>query len=513
MSEEKKNPKEKPTKKQQQQEEESHSSDEEELASIIQKKAEKSIDQLMQHMDPRVNRHIERVDRYLEYLEDRESDHNVKNQTLIRKIRALNTRIAQIKEAAQCIEPKDEWDNIRLPLFVSKSMIESAIRRTMEVMEVKRIKEKEERHPAHSIKKKPLTAKRRKEEEEESTSGSESESDQPKKKKPKGRQSLPPPSYDPLLISDQLDPNQVLTEDQVRKLKDHETVKVRLCLGRYADHEPCIWSEETSSHNTASHWRRNHHASLTASKEDRKKGLPKQKYTYDAWMKKQDWLDRKKAASRQAVEKRNKLTDQWNKQLSSFMNMKAKELIKRYTLLADEEEIPEESTSKQQELTSKQLEPTRKTPASSTAPNPRYTSTREEEEEPTQKKKKRQRIQSEKSDSEIEEIEIDPAEKALTRRDQPKDKNPDPKDKASGPAAKEPEKEPEPREKNPEPLEKEALPKEKTSESPLRSAQPPAGKTFRRKQPMGKQPPPDYEEEESSSSSSEKQEEQQQSAK
>ena len=153
------------------------------------------------------------------------------------------------------------------PLYVSKPMIDNAIRRTMELTQVKRIKEEEEKHPVDASRKRSLSAKKRKE--EESSSGS----DRPKKKKPKGRQNLPPPSYDPLPVSDQLDPNQILTEEQVRKLKDHETVKVRLCLGRYADHEPCIWSEETSSHNTASHWRRNHHASL---KDSRKKGLQQQ---------------------------------------------------------------------------------------------------------------------------------------------------------------------------------------------------------------------------------------------
>lgn len=111
MSEERQHLKEKPTKKQ---EDPNSSSDEGEkqAAFIIKKKADKSLDLLMKHNDSRVTRHIKRIARYIEYLEDKQSDYNFKIQTLTRKIRVLNTKLLQIREAAQTIEPKDEWEKV-----------------------------------------------------------------------------------------------------------------------------------------------------------------------------------------------------------------------------------------------------------------------------------------------------------------------------------------------------------------------------------------------------------------
>ena len=267
-------------------------------------------------------------------------------EELKERIKVLNTKMSQATSALRPIEEGKTWDKEKHPYFISKEQLQEALKQAWE-----------ERSSASHLKKTPRKR--------DTESDIESDSDKPRTA---SKSNLDLPEYSPVPIENTTKPGELLTNRQFKALNEREKKlfeKVRLCLGQWPNGEPCIWGEPTYSHNTSSHWIRNH-----------RNALDKQKYMTEAWMRKDTFKMRRSASQEQSKKMKDLKDESWKKMQYNYDKQRARDLVKKYLSGIGEEEEEEQSDKSDTERTSappsssKRSKPWPKRPAQKRKENP-----------------------------------------------------------------------------------------------------------------------------------------------
>ena len=244
-------------------------------------------------------------------------------EELKERIKMLNTKISQATFALRPIEEGKTWDKEKYPSFISKEQLQEALKQAWE-----------ERSSSSYFKKTPRK--------KDTESDIESDSDKPRTA---SKSNLDLPEYSPVPIENTTKPGELLTNRQYKALNEREKKlfeKVRLCLGQWPNGEPCIWGEPTYSHNTSSHWIRNH-----------RNALDKHKYMTEAWMRKDTFKMRRSASQEQSKKMKDLKDESWKKMQYNYDKQRSQDLVKKYLSgIGEEEEESDKSDTERQPIPS-----------------------------------------------------------------------------------------------------------------------------------------------------------------
>ena len=192
--------------------------------------AEKAFKRLEQSNSNRVFNSGLAMQNYIERLEEEAGKLRRKVKLLKQQLMVLNTQRNLIKEAIDRVPEHPIMDEIKMPTFITKSLLQTAIKAVWKSYEENK-KEEEQLKQQHKRTKPPPRRLNESSEDEEIDV-------QPRDKMVK--KSIPPTPRNQF--------GQVLMKEEADALEE-PTEKYRFCLGRFFDLESCLYSKKFTSHN------------------------------------------------------------------------------------------------------------------------------------------------------------------------------------------------------------------------------------------------------------------------